>query len=365
MRTARQMNAKRTQPTPPERVVSGELVGVQAPRGKESSLSHRPAALPPACDVVPAVVAGVGPKAARRFLTFFTDNIANEHTRKAYYSNIMTFYHWCEQQGLAFDQIESYHVAAYRETLLKEGNPRTGRKVSKSTFKQHLAAIRMLYDWLIMGQVVAVNPAHAVRGPKLVTKKGKTPHLEEDDARHLLESIDTSSVVGLRDRALIGLMTYTFARVEAAISMNVADYFPKGKRWHVRLHEKGGKDHEMPAHHKLEEFMEAYLNAAAIREQKDSPLFPTAYRKTKQLTANRMHRVDAWRMVRRRAKDAGIETPIGCHTFRATGITNYLINGGTLEKAQQMANHESSRTTGLYDHRSDELNLDEIERIRI
>ena len=362
-----QKNRKRTEADPPKRVVSGELIQVKDPSGKGASrvLVQRPFALSPARDVAPAVVAAAGPKAAKRFLTFFTDNIPNENTREAYYRNAMTFYLWCEGLGLTFEEIQSYHVAAYRETLANHGNPRTGRPVSKKSQKQHLSAIRMLYDWLIIGHVVASNPAQAVRGPKVVVKKGVTPHLDEEEARHLLESIDTSSVVGLRDRALIGLMTYTFARVQAAISMNVADYFPKGTRWRVRLHEKAGKDHEMLAHHKLEEFMVAYLDAVGIREHKDSPLFSTAYRKTKRLTANRMHRVDVWRMIRRRAKDVGIETPIGCHTFRATGITNYLKNGGTLDKAQQMANHESSRTTGLCDHRSDELNLDEIERIRI
>jgi integrase len=70
-------------------------------------------------------------------------------------------------------------------------------------------------------------------------------------------------------------------------------------------------------------------------------------------------------MIRRRARDAGIRTPIGCHTFRATGITNYLENGGALEKAQFMAAHESARTTGLYDRRGDEVTLDEVERISI
>ena len=110
----------------------------------------------------------------------------------------------------------------------------------------------MLFDWLVVGQVLAVNPAHAVRGPKHVVRRGKTPVLTEDQARRLLESIDTSTLVGLRDRALIGVMTYAFARIGAVVAMKVEDYYPAGKRWWVRLHEKGGKRHEMPAHHKLE-----------------------------------------------------------------------------------------------------------------
>jgi integrase/recombinase XerD len=105
--------------------------------------------------------------------------------------------------------------------------------------------------------------------------------------------------------------------------------------------------------------------ASQIREPRKSPLFRTTQGKAKRLTEQRMTRRDAYEMVRRRAKDAGIETAIGCHTFRATGITNYLVNGGTLEKAQQLANHESARTTKLYDRRDDRLSLDEVERITI
>ena len=110
----------------------------------------------------------------------------------------------------------------------------------------------MCFDWLITGQVLAVNPAHAVRGPKHVVKRGKTPVLVAEDARALLDSIDTSTLVGLRDRALIGVMTFAFARVSAVVGMRVEDYYPQGKRWWLRLHEKGGKRHEMPVHHKLE-----------------------------------------------------------------------------------------------------------------
>ncbi len=133
----------------------------------------------------------------------------------------------------------------------------------------------------------------------------------------------------------------------------------------MRLHEKGGKEHEMPAHHCLEEYLDAYVEAAGIADDKKGPLFRSANRRTGQLTASPLSSSDAWAMVRRRAKAAGIATAIGCHTFRATGITNYLENGGTLEKAQQMAAHESAKTTKLYDRTSDQITLDEVERIAI
>jgi len=196
-------------------------------------------------------------------------------------------------------------------------------------------------------------------------KKGKTPVLNADEARQLLDSIDTSSVMGQRDRALIALMAYTFARVGAALAMKVEDYFIQGRRGWVRLYEKGGKRHEVPAHHNLDEYIEAYIKTAGLQGDPKGLLFRTVAGKTGRLTALRLSQADAYRMIRRRAKAAGIRTKIGNHTFRATGITAYLKNGGKLEIAQQIAAHESSRTTGLYDRRDDDVSLDEVERIGI
>ena len=147
--------------------------------------------------------------------------------------------------------------------------------------------------------------------------------------------------------------------------MDVGDYYPQGKRWWFRLHEKGGKHHEMPAHHKAEEFVDAYLEAADLWEKKHEPIFRAALGKTKRLGPKRMTRHAALKMIQRRAKAAGILTPICCHSFRATGITNYLEHGGTLEKAQAMAAHESPKTTKLYDRTADAITLDEVERIAI
>ena len=221
----------------------------------------------------------------------------------------------------------------------------------------------MLYDWLVVGQVVRLNPASVVRGPKHVVKRGKTPILSPEEARELFDGIPTDTLVGLRDRALIGVLIYSFARVSAAVSMRVEDYFPQGKRWWLRLHEKGGKHHEMPVHHTLEEYLDSYIEAAGIKGEPKGPLFRASNGKTGVLSERPFDRKDAFGMVQRRAKAAGIKTRIGCHTFRATGITIYLTNGGDLEKAQQMAAHESPRTTKLYDRRSDVVSLDEVEKV--
>jgi integrase len=221
----------------------------------------------------------------------------------------------------------------------------------------------MLFDWLVTGQLVPHNPATSVRGPKHVVKRGKTPVLTADEARKLLDSIDTSTLVGLRDRALIGVMIYSFARVGAAVSMKVEDFYAEGKRWWFRLQEKGGKRHEVPAHHNADEYLDAYLKASGIAVEK-SPLFRTVDRSGRP-TDRAMSRNDALRMVKRRAAAVGLSAKTSCHSFRATGITAYLENGGTIENAQAIAAHESPRTTKLYDRTSDELTLDEIEKIMI
>ena len=160
-------------------------------------------------------------------------------------------------------------------------------------------------------------------------------------------------------------MVYSFSRVSAAVAMKTEDYYAQGKRWWFRLHEKGGKRHEVPAHHNAEAYMDAYLEAAGHQSEKRTPLFRTAYGHGSLLTAEAMSRTDALRMIKRRAKAAGLPAEVCCHTFRATGITAYLENGGTIENAQAIAAHESPRTTKLYDRTSDEITLDEVERIAI
>ena len=181
----------------------------------------------------------------------------------------------------------------------------------------------------------------------------------------MLDSIDVSTPVGLRDRALIGLMVYSFARIGAALAMKVEDVYVQNRRLWVRLHEKGGKRHEMPCHHNLEAYLHVYIDGCGLAGDPKGSLFRTIGRGTDQLTTTPLSQANAYAMIRRRAAAADIETKIGNHTFRATGITAYLKNGGTLEKAAAMANHASTRTTQLYDRRRDEVSLDEVERVAI
>lgn len=299
----------------------------------------------------PARLFAPTPEAAARFVDFFSARVPNPNTRKAYRNAVRSFALWCESHGLVrLPDIRPFHVAAFLDDLQ--------RSRSAPTVKQHLAALRMLFDWLVVSQVMPLNPAHAVRGPKHVVKRGKTPVLTPEETRTLLDSIDTSTLAGLRDRALIATMVYTFARVQAALSLRRQDYFTQGRRGWLRLREKGGKEHDVPCHHNLEIYLDEYLAAQSLPAGQGTWLFSSLRQ-----PGNPLRQQDAYRMLQRRARQAGLETRICNHTFRATGITAYLKNGGKLEIAQVLAGHESPRTTKLYDRRSEEIHLDEIERI--
>ena len=334
----------------------------EGPPAAALTVQHSPA--PPALLVpggwriegLPGTVREAGPSAQRRLVEFFTAEIRNPNTRLAYAAAAGRFFAWCETRNLALGAITPFAVASYVDQMQN--------RYALPTIKQHLSAIRALLDYLVVGQVLPTNPAAPVRGPKHVVKQGKTPVLSAAEARTLLDSIDLGRPAGLRDRALLATMVYSFARVGAMVGMNVEDYYRQGKRWWLRLHEKGGKFHQVPAHHNAEAYLDAYLEVAGIGNEKGTPLW-RSMRRDGSFSQNRMSRVDVFRMVKRRARRAELGVAANCHTFRATGITAYLLNGGSVENAQAIAAHESPRTTKLYDRTADEISLDEIERIVI
>ena len=278
-------------------------------------------------NAIPTLFADAGDKAAFRLLEFFTANIRNANTRRAYAHAVGRFSGWCETRGFRLKQLTPIHVAAYVEDLGPQQDPH--RQLAKPSVKQHLAAIRMLFDYLVIGQIMPHNPAASVRGPKYVIKKGKTPVLSQEEARSLFaamapkkkEAADVAdleppwSISALRDRALIGAMVYSFARIGAVLGMNVEDYYQQGKRCWLRLHEKGGKEHSVPTHHTAEKFLDAYLAAAGIASQPQTPLFRSINAK-RELTANRLVPRDALAMIKRRARAADLGDRICCHTFR-------------------------------------------------
>ena len=313
----------------------------------------------------PAAIAIASQKAHYTILQFFAAEISNPCTRRAYIKGVQDFFAYAAGRagGARLETITALHVAAWLADMKARG-------LSAPTMKQRLAGLRMLFQALAREQVLAINPAAVVKGPKHTAGKGKTPVLTGEETLQLLNSIDTGSLIGLRDRALIGCMAYSFARIGAVVTLKVADVFHQKRRLWLRLHEKGGKRLEIPCHHQFENYLVDWLERSGLKEQPQAPLFQSFSRlgsavgSDRPLSGRPLTQSMAWEMLQRRAKAAGIETAICNHTFRATGITAYLTNGGTIERAAIMAGHASTRTTQLYDRRSDEVTLEEVEKIR-
>lgn len=309
-------------------------------------------------DQVPELISNAGDDAIKRFVEFFAAQIRNPNTRAAYVTSAKDFLGWCHQNGISdLVDIEPVHVAAWVELKLTE--------MAASSVKARLSGLSKLFDWLVTGQVFKINPAQSVQSPKHRVRVGKTPILVTEDARHFINSIETDTIIGLRDRALISVMTYGYVRISAALGMNVKDIYTKRHRLWMHIYEKGGLELDIPCHHNLEQYMREYLEAANLLDQPNGPLF-RSMTPHGQMHEKRLKRQNAWDMVKRRAKKACIETPGICnHTFRGTGITAYLDNGGDIDNARYQAGHADSRTTKLYDRTAEEVSLDEVERIGI
>jgi integrase/recombinase XerD len=286
---------------------------------------------------------------------FFSARISNENTRTAYMRDAKRFASWCSAQGFPLEAITPVHVAAYRDQLTKAG-------MSTATVKRHLSALRMLFSHMVATGAMAYNPAREVKTPPVRRTTGKTPALQPEQMRRLFETIGTDKLIDLRDRALIGVMAYTFARVSAACRLTAADYIDLGRATFLRLKEKGNVEREIPCHPALAEYLDAWIKATGITGS--GPLFPAFTGQAHDIMSSRpMRRDETLKMVKRRLDRADLSSLFSCHSFRATGITTFLENGGQLETAQNIAGHADSRTTKGYDRRATRLELAEIVRV--
>ena len=308
--------------------------------------------------VVPAVVAATGADAADRFLEFFLVAIRNPHTRRSYAAVVRRFCAWlAAHRAPDLRAVAPLHVAAYVEEL--------GRTHAKPSVALHLAALKRFFAFLVTGGVLQRSPAVEVKGPRFSRTVGATPVTSTDEVRKLLDSLPTDGPVGLRDRALIGTLLFTTSRIGAALRCKVGDYYPEGYGRMLCLREKGGKEHRVPVHHQLVAYLETYLDAAGIRGDRAGPLFRSARGRTGALTGRALDPANAWAMVKRRARRAGVAPALTNHSFRAIGLTAYMANGGTLEEAQELANHADARTTRLYIRHGRKITQGAIERIRL
>jgi site-specific recombinase XerC len=305
-----------------------------------------------------ALVAWSGERAAARTAEFLLAHLRNPNTRRAYARAVQRFVGWCAGHALPLPALRSPHVAAYVEEL--------GRELAPLSVKQHLAALRHWLDALVVGHVLEANPAHAVRGPRYAQSAGKTPVLEREEARALLDSIAGDDVLARRDKALIGVMLFSFARVGAVVGMKVRDYRGAGTaRAAFHLHEKGGRFHVVPAHHRAAELVDTYLAGAGLSSAPDAPLWQGAPGRSGKLSGEAMTERAALDIVKRRCKAAGLPADICNHSFRATGITLHQDAGGDLEAARQLAGHASVKTTQLYNRSGERTRRAEVERVQV
>ena len=312
----------------------------------------------------------------------FLEGQINSHTRQTYANGIDTFFRFLAVSGLEdLLDVEPRHVAAFVTEMGASG-------YETATVRLYLSALRMFLDTCVVAGLLSVNPAKSVRAPRQSQPSGKTPVVMSKQVRQILDSIPDGSdpalpctEADLRDRALIGLMTFSFFRVSAAVGLRLKDYVARGDEMWLIGQEKGSKRHEMPVHPTLEVMLDDLLarmgwdvaraddgtpSAPPITPPSpDTPLFQSSTGRGGRLTGRALDRTAAWRMVRKRARAAGLTQDVCNHTFRATGITAYLNAGGNLEDARIMANHSNATTTKLYDRTGDVAKAREIGRLKI
>ena len=304
----------------------------------------------------PALVATAGPAACFAWGEFLFAALRNQHTRRAYARAVARFLAWCDGQGLTLRQITPRDVGTYMDADTR----------SPSTKKQHLAALRHFFDQLVTRHAVVLNPAASVRGERYEVIEGKTPEISVEQARRLLRSIDTTHVVGLRDKAVIGILIYTAARIGAVSKLRRRDFYDAGDQYCFRFAEKGGKSREIPARHDLHRFVFDYLEAAGLADgPTETPLFRSAIGRTKRLTRRGMTAGDMGRMVKRRMRHAKLPPRLTAHSCRVAAITDLLQQRLPLADVQCLAGHADPRTTRLYDRRQRRVTRNIVERISI
>jgi integrase/recombinase XerD len=294
-------------------------------------------------------------KTAETFLELLGARVRNPNTRSAYRVAWRAFLAFCSARGLELESVKAYHVGSWLDQHLG----------SRATQRQHLAAVRLLFDSLLMRGVVEYNPAARAKPPRLVRESSHTPVFKEAEIAAFLDSISLESLKDVRDKAIFCVLLYSWCRVSALINLSVADYYERGgTRW-LRFQEKRGKEHEVPVHSKAKEAVDFWLERSSLASNPSVPLFPSFGKNRETLNWRRLDRRSVLKLVEKRAKASGILKRVCCHSFRATGVTEYMNSGGTIEIAQRIAGHTSPSTTRIYDRSGDRLTLQEIERVQI
>jgi integrase/recombinase XerD len=292
-------------------------------------------------------------KMAETLLNVLEGRIANLNTRQAYKVAWLKFFSFCSEFGLELDRVKPYHFELWRKR----------HKGGVATQRQHLAAIRLLFDKLLENGLIEVNPAARAKVPRLKRRASHTTIFEEEEVKAFLGGIQMLSMIDLRDKALFTTMIYTWSRVSAVIALKVENYYLRQKvRW-LRLNEKAGNIHEVPVHAEARQAIDRWLLESGLGEDPQAPLFPAFSRNRIGIEYRHMTRNNIYKLVQTRARAAGLKKVLGCHSFRATGLTCYMNAGGQLDIAQRIAGHAQPSTTQIYDRSRDRVTVAEIQRV--
>ncbi len=282
---------------------------------------------------LPDLISAQGPETVKIYQAFFIEKITNENTRDAYLVAVQRFFHWCENRCDDLHGITKKDVSDY--VSVHPGSTRT--------IKQHLSAVRKLFEWLEAGGVLNDNPATGIKIPqRLDNTRPKTP-LTAGEARHLLDSIDVSHLVGLRDRALIGVLIFSLSKISTALTLKRKDFLERDGIYYLRFPKKGGR-HLVPVHHLELEYLRTYIDAAGEDWLDEDYLFRSSdrSRRRNKLLKQSMTRKGALKMLKRRIKEASLSSTIDSRSLRGTGIVEYLRGGGDIETAARIAGDSPS-----------------------
>ncbi len=306
---------------------------------------------------VPMIIQASGDSAKFAWEEFFYGRIRSDHTRRAYFRAVHCFLYWCDSQQVQLCHIAPAHVGLYLSRL----------DVAIASKKQVLAGLRHFFDGMVTRHAIPLNPALSVRTERYSVIEGKTPEITVKQARTLLQSIDTSTNIGLRDKSIIAILIYTAARIGAVSKLRMKDLYDSGDQYCLHFLDKGGKSREIPVRHDLQRLLFEYLESSGSENSKsdDRPLFVTSIRRTKKNTLLSMTANDIGRMIKRRLKNAGLPVRLSPHSFRVATITDLLSQGVPLEDVQNLAGHADPRTTRLYDRRKKSVTRNIVERISI
>ena len=307
-------------------------------------------------ETMPRLVEQAGGNAHFAWEEFFSAELPNPHTRRAYLHAVRQFLNWCDAHSLELRQISPGLVGTYYHE----------QTTSIPTKKQHLSALRCFFDQMVLRHAVVLNPASSVRGERYQISEGKTPEITVDQARALLKSIRRCRVEDLRDRAIVATLIYTIARISAVAGLHTSSLVEDGGLPFLRLVEKGGKVRDIPVRADLNRYLTAYVAAAGRHlPALSGPLFRRITRKTRMLRATPMTADDMRRMLKQRMKAIGLPAPLSPHSFRVGAITNLLAQGVPLEDVQVLAGHADPRTTRLYDRRQKKAMRTVVDKISV